>query len=71
LDNPGWSIQISIQETELQDQEFQEVIIERSENNWVHCRTNNGFFEASGGPLNLPEMLQIFRDWAEKIMKNA
>ena len=65
LDNPGWSIQISIQETELQDKNFLDVIIERTNKNWIFCKVRNGFFEGSCGSLNLPEMLQFFRDWAE------
>jgi hypothetical protein len=65
LDNPGWSIRLSIQETELQDKEFQNINIERTEKDWIFCRVSNGFFEGNCGTFNLPEVLQIFRDWAE------
>lgn len=65
LDNPGWSILTSIQETELQDKKFQNINIERTENDWIFCKVSNGFFEGNCGSLNLPEMLKIFRDWAE------
>lgn len=66
LDNPGWSIQISIQETNLQDIIFHNTSIERTENDWFFCAVKNGFFEGNCGPFNLPEVLQIFRNWVEK-----
>ena len=65
LDNPGWSIRVSIQETELQDKKFQDISIERTEKDWIFCKVRNGFFEGDCGTLNLPEVLQIFRGWAE------
>ncbi|WP_068469666.1 immunity 53 family protein [Candidatus Protochlamydia phocaeensis] len=71
LDNPGWSIQISIQETDLQDKKFQDIDNECTENDWIFCRVRNGFFEGYGGPLNLPEILQIFREWAESNQKES
>jgi len=71
LDNPGWSIQVSIQETELQGKEFQDNNIERTENNWIFSKVRNGFFECNCGPFNLPEALQVFRDWAESCQKEG
>src|SRR5262249_22822329 len=65
LDNPGWSIRISVQETELQEKEFKNLAIERTENDWIFCKVENGFFMGDCGPLNLPEMLTVFREWAE------
>ena len=65
LDNPGWSIKISVQETELQEKKFHDIIIERTENDWIFSKVNNGFFETNCGPYNLPEALQIFRTWVE------
>ena len=38
LDNPGWSIKISINETELESKNFTELEINRSEEDWVFCR---------------------------------
>lgn len=65
LDNPGWSIKCSIQETELQDKKFKDISIERTENDWVFCVVKNGFFEGSCGNFNLPELLSVFREWVE------
>ena len=65
LDNPGWSIAINLEDTELEDKNFQQIELEYSENNWLICFIKNNRFEGRCGPLNLPEVLQIFRDWAE------
>lgn len=65
MDNPGWIVKISLHETELEKKEFEEVCIDRSEDDWLHCHTRNLYFEGAGGPFNLPEILKVFREWAE------
>jgi hypothetical protein len=65
IDNPGWSLKICLNETELQDKEFQKIKIDRSEHDWIRCSNDGNIFECFGGPLNLPEILEIFRKWAE------
>ena len=42
---------------------FQTVEIERSENNWIHCKVEGLKFQGACEPLNLLEMLEIFRSW--------
>jgi hypothetical protein len=69
LDNPGWYLTVSLTDTECEDKEFKEIIIERSSNDWLHCFVKEGRFEGPCGLLNLPEVLQIFRDWAESCQK--
>ena len=70
IDNPGWYLRISLEETELQDKKFQKISIDRSENGWIRCFIENKIFEGVGGPFNLPEILQIFRNWVENHQKN-
>jgi len=65
LDNPGWCFWIRTEQTELQNQNFQKIRIDRTEDDWVRCYIEEGMFKGCGGPSNLPEVLQIFRDWAE------
>ena len=65
LDNPGWSLRIDIEESELRDRAFDDVAVERSEHDWFHARVRDGKFEAFGGPGNLPELLACFQRWAE------
>src|ERR1700761_9007288 len=64
LDNPGWSVTFDLETTSLEDKEFRPVTIERSENDWVHCRVEGNIFQGAGGPKNLIELLTIFRQWA-------
>ena len=65
LDNPGWLIVIDLLETELENYQFDEVLIKRSNDDWVHCFLEDGKFQGAGGSLNLLEIVNIFRDWVE------
>ncbi|WP_263597259.1 immunity 53 family protein [Metabacillus idriensis] len=38
LDNPGWSVKISITDTELLGKTFEKVEIERSSKDWIYCK---------------------------------
>lgn len=67
LDNPGWSIKISFENTRFQNISFQKIRIDRSEHNWVRCYIEDGKFKGFGGPFNLLEILQIFRNWVESL----
>ena len=64
LDNPGWSVHINLEDTELENRPFQELVLERSDSDWIYCGVRDKEFWAAGGPLNLQEMLRIFLDWA-------
>lgn len=70
LSNPGWFLKIDINETELEKIEFKKIYIERSEQDWLFCDKENGLFEGDCGPFNLPEVLQIFRNWVESCQMN-
>lgn len=65
LNKSGWDFSICIRETELEHKKFQEIHMERIENDWLFCKVKNGFFEGSCGTYNLEEMLQSFKNWAE------
>lgn len=65
IDNPGWSVSINLECTNLEKKLFEEVKIERSETDWIFCKVVNGIFKSAGGPKNLEEMLRIFRTWAD------
>lgn len=69
IDNPGWYLRISLEETELQNLQFQKIRIDRSEHDWFRCFIEDDVFEGVGGPFNLPEVIKIFRDWAESNLK--
>jgi hypothetical protein len=62
LDNPGWTLEIDLSDTELQEKSFAPVHRGDSEEDvsWLHCEVVAGKFEASGGAPDLPEMLETF-----------
>ena len=65
LDNPGWMVTIDLIETELEDKNFDEILDERTESNWLDCRVEEKKFRGMGGSFNLIEILEIFLIWAE------
>ncbi|MGB7128768.1 MAG: immunity 53 family protein [Candidatus Rhabdochlamydia sp.] len=64
IDNPGWSLIIDLNETDLEYANFQEIKIDRSEEDWILCTVKNTKFEGRCGVRNLPEVLKVFRHWA-------
>jgi Immunity protein 53 len=66
IDNPGWSFKVELVDTYLYDVTFDEVKIERADDDWILCKIVDGAFQAYGGTRNLSEMLTVFLDWAEK-----
>lgn len=68
LDNPGWSIRIDPEETDLEGLGFPRQELERSKNDWVVARTSGNAFHASCGPATSPRALALRRSWA---MQNA
>jgi len=67
LDNPGWKIVINLSDTGLENKNFENMKIENNENDRIHCSKENMFFKGACGPLNLNELLNIFRTWVDKI----
>ncbi|WP_035206974.1 immunity 53 family protein [Metabacillus indicus] len=72
LDNPGWEVKISIEETVINDNPFESIDIERAENDWIYCKIEYErepdviYFVGYGGPENLEEILIVFKNWAER-----
>lgn len=65
LDNPGWFLTIALQGSTIEKKTFEPVKIERSKDDWLRCFVRDEKFEGPCGPLNIPEVLQFFRDWVE------
>ena len=70
LDNPGWSIDINLEGTVMEDVEFEKLFTENSEHDWFCCRVEQGKFLGDGGPLNLGDIIDVFRNWVETSCKN-
>ena len=66
LDNPGWTLEVDIADTELEERPF--VAVHRGDSeedgSWMHCNVAGGKFQATGGVPDLPEMLERFLEWA-------
>ena len=65
IDNPGWSLTVNLENTELESKSFHQIDINRSEHDWLFCTIRGANFEARCGVKNLPEILKILRHWAE------
>jgi hypothetical protein len=65
LDNPGWLVDIRVHGTDLEHAVFEPLRIDRTEDDWIHCRVEEKFFKGRCDPVNLDEMLTTFRKWAE------
>jgi hypothetical protein len=61
LDNPGFTIKINLEDTPLEDLEF-ERSYDISDYDWLFIKTKDKVFEASCSPLNLENILNIFLD---------
>lgn len=65
IDNPGWSISINLLDTDLENKVFKKINLSRNEHDWVFSEIRDHSFEGRGGPMNLIEILNIFRKWSE------
>jgi hypothetical protein len=66
IDTPGWRLTIPVRGTELENITFDEIIIDRDDQDWVRCWIKDGYFEGAGGLSNLEEMIQIFKEWVDR-----
>jgi len=69
--DPGWSATISLTDTVMQDADFEEIEINRTESDWIHCWIDGGAgshdfeWQGRGGSTNLGEIVRLFRSWVE------
>lgn len=66
LDNPGWSVEIDLEDTGLCNKPFKEVDIQRNGEDWIYCVVRDDKFKGAGGVLSLEELLLTFLDWAQQ-----
>jgi hypothetical protein len=67
LDNPGWTVHIDLEETSLAGRSYTRTAFRRGDSDWVMAKVSDDVFQASCGPLNLGEVLRLFRDWATSV----
>jgi hypothetical protein len=64
LDNPGWSLRIDLTDTELVDHPLDRHEQHRTKNDWLVVWRDATAFQATCGPLNLGQVINLFLDWA-------
>lgn len=67
LDNPGWSVEIDLADSELELATYTPVNDRMSEREWIRTRVVDTTFYGGGGPLMLATILRHFLDWAEEV----
>jgi hypothetical protein len=65
LDNPGWSLDVDLDETPQAGETLPQKMIERSEDDWIFVEVKDGHFRARGGPGNLAEMIESVAAFVE------
>ena len=65
LDNPGWSIDVNLEDTELENKNFENFEIDDGDKNWLFCFVEDDVFKGRGDPDKLEKMIEIFKNWAE------
>ncbi len=66
LDNPGWSLAISLAGTPLEGKTIEKVRHERSEADWIWLWVEEDVFNGCGGAGNLREIVSAFLAWAQQ-----
>jgi hypothetical protein len=65
LDNPGWSLKVSLDGTRLGGVVLPEFSPKKGEANWFSRHSDGKVFCAYGGPLNLIDILKEFVEWSK------
>ncbi len=65
LDNPGWSVQIGLRDTRLENKPFAQIERDETEDSWLVCKVEEKRFVGCGDPSRLEEILGIFLTWAK------
>ena len=66
LDNPGWSVKINLNWTDLEEKSFKEIAIDNGDNDWIFCKVEDKEFRGYGDPDKLNSLIEIFKNWAEQ-----
>ena len=67
LDNPGWLIKINLLGTASEEAVFENVNIDKAEDNWLRCFKEGGEFTGAGDPSKLPVILEHFLKFVGKL----
>jgi hypothetical protein len=66
LDNPGWSVNIDLQDTRYNELPNVAIVDKKSDDSdWIVCRIVDGRFEGRGDAQKLLVIIQKFRSWID------
>jgi len=63
IDQPGWRVEIDVEETPAERLELAPVRERRGPDDWFEIRLENNVFHATGGPGNLADIVARFLAW--------
>ncbi|WP_028596378.1 immunity 53 family protein [Paenibacillus assamensis] len=63
IDNPGWYVTVSLNGTHFEEIRVDVVQVDRTDEDWIYCKIEDGCFTGAGGPGNLEEILNTFHKW--------
>ena len=69
--NKGWTLKIGIEETELEACSFEALSIYHSDQDWLQCSVKDFMFQGTCAPLNLTQLLEVFRTWVEDVSSDT
>ncbi len=67
IDNPGWLIKINLLGTASEEAVFENVNIDKAEDNWLRCFKKDREFTGAGDPSKLPVILEHFLKFVGKL----
>ena len=60
LDNPGWSVTIDLDGTDLEGIQMEPISSDNGEHDWRYCKIEGGKFIGHGDSLKLEVILEVF-----------
>lgn len=66
LDNPGWMIDIDLNDTELENKKFQDINLYINDDDWLFCKVENNVFKGRGDMDKLEQIIGNFEKWQEE-----
>ncbi len=66
-EEPGWTISIDLEDTDLEGLKFNQIDRSISAHDWLHCSVKGNEFLVKTSSKNVLESIRIFRNWASPL----
>ena len=70
-DNPGWVVEIDLDQTIYEDEKWDLFFMNESDQNWIRCIKDCRTFRGAGDPSKLEEILDYFLGKISKSIESA